>query len=99
MGFSEGTQTGIWGLFSDMIIVTWTYKDVLHENKLDVETNAAQDAQHLAQQLTGILRRIGLPNTVHVRYAIHQGKLNEQQSLGSQWRSLFAQAVLKLENL
>ncbi len=93
----KGTQTGIWGLFSEMIIVTWTFKDALHESKLNFETNAEQNAQNLAAQLTGILRRVGLPNSVHVRYAIHEGKLNNQQSLGSQWRSLFAQAVLKLE--
>jgi CHASE2 domain-containing sensor protein len=95
----KGTQSGIWGLFSDMIVVIWTFKEALHESKLNAETKAAQDAEQLALQLNGMLRRVGLPSSVHVRYAVHAGKLNNQQSLGSQWRSLFAQAVLKLEHL
>ncbi len=91
-----GTQSGIWGLFGDMLVVSWMYAD----NKQEYDAAAKQDAQSIATQLPTLIASIGLPNTTTTRYALHEGKLVNQSTvtLASQWRSLFAQAVIKLEH-
>ena len=90
-----GTQSGIWGLFGDMLVVSWMYAS----DKAAYDESAKQDAQSISAQLPTIIATIGLPNTTLTRYALHEGKLINQTtvSLASQWRSLFAQAVIKLE--
>jgi adenylate cyclase len=94
----QGTQSGIWGLFGDMLVVSWMYAD----NKAEYGTAANQDAQNIAQQLTTLIANIGLPNSTVTRYALHDGKLVNNTGLAaplaSQWRTLFAQAVIKLEH-
>ncbi len=92
----HGTQSGIWGLFGDMLVVSWMYAD----NKKEDEESAKQDAQGISAQLPTFTTSIGLPNNTVTRYALHEGKLvnNAVASLASQWRSLFAQAVVKLEH-
>jgi hypothetical protein len=96
----HGTQSGIWGLFGDMLVVNWMYAD----SKKEYEASAKQDAQAISTQLPTLIAGIGLPNNTVTRYALHEGKLvaqsttNAQPSLASQWRSLFAQAVIKLEH-
>lgn len=106
----HGTQSGIWGLFGDMLVVSWMYAD----NKKEYEESAKQDAQALSAQLSTLIANIGLPNNTVTRYALHEGTLvnqtgvnqtsanqsaaSSQPSLASQWRSLFAQAVIKLEH-
>lgn len=88
-----GTQSGIWGLFGDMVMVSWqyapetTYREVAH-----------QDAQQLAAQLQTLLNHLSLPGQPVVRYAMHQGKIaNNASKLAAQWRILFAQAMIQLE--
>ena len=92
----HGTQSGIWGLFGDMLVVSWMYAD----NKKEYGESAKQDAQVISTQLPTLIANIGLPNNTITRYALHEGKLVNQTAvtLASQWRSLFAQAVIKLEH-
>jgi adenylate cyclase len=90
----QGTQSGIWGLFGDMLVASWMYAD----NKAEYAETAKQDAQHIAQQLTTLIANLGLPNSTLTRYALHEGKLLNNASLAAQWRTLFAQAVIKLEH-
>lgn len=91
----QGTQSGIWGLFGDMLLVNWMYAD----SKVEYAALAKQDALHISSQLPTFIANLGLsPNTI-TRYALHEGKLSNQiSSLASQWRTLFAQAVIKLEH-
>ncbi len=95
----HGTQSGIWGLFGDMVVVSWMYAD----NKAEYGAAAKQDAQNISSQLSTLIKSLGLPNSTVTRYALHEGKLTNQTgsfapSLASQWRTLFAQAVIKLEH-
>lgn len=88
------TQSGIWGLFGDMIVVTWTFD---HLNAQYGE-EAHADAQQIAQALPTIFASVGLPSNTQVRYSQHDGVLSRDIALAKQWRNLFAQAVIKLEH-
>ncbi|MEQ1599824.1 MAG: molecular chaperone TorD, partial [Methylotenera sp.] len=90
----SGAQSGIWGLFGDMIVVSWVFADT----KPEYAAAAKQDAQAIANQLTTLITELGLPTDTATRYALHEGKLLNQSSLAAQWRTLFAQAVIKLEH-
>jgi adenylate cyclase len=91
----QGTQSGIWGLFGDMLIVSWHYAS----DKPEYAAHANQDAEAIAQKLPTLVQQLGLLNEPHVRYVIHEGKLqNKETTLAAQWRKLFASAVLKLEH-
>ena len=91
----QGTQSGIWGLFGDMLLINWMYAD----SKAEYAAAAKQDALHISSQLPTFIANCGLPTNTVTRYALHEGKLNNQtSSLASQWRTLFAQAVIKLEH-
>ncbi len=111
----HGTQSGIWGLFGDMLVVSWMYAD----SKKEYDAAAKQDAEAISAQLPTLIAGVGLPNSTVTRYALHEGTLvnqagvnqsainqtsanqsvaSTQPSLASQWRSLFAQAVIKLEH-
>ncbi len=95
----SGAQSGIWGLFGDMIVVSWVFADT----KAEYAAVAKQDAQTIASQLTTLIAELGLPTDTITRYALHEGKLLNQSSqtsvsLAAQWRTLFAQAVIKLEH-
>ncbi len=89
----KGSQSGIWGLFGDMAVVSWTYAETPEE----YGRQAAQDADQLARQLPSILIDIGLPGDTKVRYTLHPGGLVADRPLANQWRGLFARAVIKLE--
>ena len=91
----KGTQSGIWGLFTDMITVSWAYQ---HDNAIEAEKVKA-DATHLGLQLKTILQNTGMPNDTTVRYIQHTGVLNAEKAMDSQWRGLFAQAIIKLDIL
>jgi len=90
--FLRGTQTGIWGLFGDLILVSWTYAGAREEDA----ARAGEDAERLAGQLSAIVRRVGLPGNTEIRYAFHKGGLAVDRPPADQWRGLFVQAVLKL---
>ncbi|WP_020168578.1 MULTISPECIES: CHASE2 domain-containing protein [Methylotenera] len=95
----HGTQSGIWGLFGDMIVVSWMFAN----NKPEYAETARKDASQLAEKLPDLINHCGLPSTTVTRYTLHTGKLAQLQttdsaiSLASQWRILFAQAVIQLE--
>jgi adenylate cyclase len=95
----QGIQTGIWGLFSDMIVVSWMVSDA----KPDYLENAKRDANEIATQLPHFISELSLPSLTNVRYSIYEGKLtqpdnaSQSASLASQWRMLFSHAIIQLE--
>jgi len=93
--FIKGTQSGIWGVFGDMMIVSWAYP---HDDETAPE-KAKQDASQLGLQLKMLLQNMGMPNETAVRYTLHTGTLNTDKPMDSQWRGLFAQAIIKLDIL
>jgi adenylate cyclase len=91
----KGSQSGIWGLFGDMAVVCWTYA----EKQEEYGEQAKQDAEKLAGQLPEILIDVGLPGNTKIRYTTHKVGLTGNMPLADQWRSLFAQAIIKLEHM
>jgi len=91
----KGTQSGIWGLFSDMIIVSWAYA---HDNEAEA-SQAMQDATKLGTQLGQLVQGTGIPEDTTARYTLHNGTLNTEKPMANQWRGLFAQAIIKLDIL
>jgi CHASE2 domain-containing sensor protein len=94
----SGIQTGVWGLFGDMLVVSWIFSD----KKPEYQSSVHLDAQLIANDLPKIIAELGLPKQTTARYALHEGKLvqstHDVKNLASQWRTLFAQAILKLEH-
>jgi len=93
--FLKGTQSGIWGLLSDMVVISWAYT----ANNESEAKNAQHDATQLGLQLNTLLQNSGMPDDAVVRYTQHVGTLNTDKPMASQWRGLFAQAVIKLDIL
>ncbi len=89
----KGTQGGIWGLFGDMVVVSWTYA----EKEAEYARQAHQDAEQLSVQLDAIVGGLGLPVSTAVRYTLHDGVLTADTPMASQWRALFARAIIQLE--
>jgi adenylate cyclase len=89
----KGIQSGIWGLFGDMLVIRWT---CAHDNTMQAD-RIRQEAAKIGEQLAMALRRAGVPFGVETRHALHEGLLSGDKPLAPQWRSLFAQAILKLE--
>jgi CHASE2 domain-containing sensor protein len=91
----NGTQGGIWGLFGDMIVINWQFS----AHNPDYITQAKLDAQSIATQLPALISKLGLPNELITRYALYEGKIDNQSSQppASQWRTLFAQAIIRLD--
>jgi adenylate cyclase len=85
----KGTQSGVWGLFADMLVVTW-----VSGNDDDIR----QDAERLIENMPSILKKQGIPATMTLRHTLHHGILDGSQDAARQWRTLFAQAVLKLDH-
>jgi len=96
--FIHSTQSGIWGLFGDMIVISWLYAD----DKPEYALAAKQDAENIIAQLSTLVENLGLPKETETRYTTHEGKLianlGANATLASQWRTIFAQAVIKLEH-
>lgn len=90
----RGAQHGIWGLFADMIVVSWTYS----ATRAEYAEQAKQDAAQLGSCLTELLNAIGLPPGTPMRYTLQQGTIAAGQPPAAQWRSLLAQSVIKLES-
>jgi adenylate cyclase len=91
----KSSQSGIWGLFGDMAVVSWTYAETQEE----YAKQAKLDADQLVEKFSVILKNIGLPGDTQVHYAMHKGGLAGDKPLDKQWRTLFAQAILKLEHM
>ena len=94
----KGLQNGLWGLFGDMVIVVWIYA----ADKPEYAQAAKKDAVQLSQQLENLMLLVGLPKDTEVRYTLHDGIIANEKMSGissaKQWRSLFAQSVIKLEH-
>lgn len=91
----KGTQSGIWGLFSDMIIVSWAYR---HDDEATA-TKIEQAAKQLGEKLSRLIQSTGIPANTTARYILHAGALNTEKPMANQWRGLFAQAIIKLDIL
>lgn len=93
----KGLQNGLWGLFGDMVIVVWIYA----ADKPEYAQAAKDDAVQVGQKLASLLLLVGLPKDTEVRYTMHDGIIHNEKMSGissaKQWRSLFAQSVIKLE--
>ncbi len=90
----KGTQSGIWGLFGDTLIFTWSFSE---ENPIFGD-NARLDADNIMQTMPAILLKIGLPFGTPIRCSQHEVNISNNHKLDNQWRSLFAQTILKLEH-
>lgn len=90
----RGTQAGVFGLFAEMAVVSWSYA----ETKADYAAQAREDASQLAQKLPAILQAIGLPRETPVRHVQHEGAFTTGRPIPSQWRGLFAQALIQMEH-
>lgn len=91
----KGIQSGIWGLFGDMLVIRWTCP---HDNAAQAD-RIRQEAAKVGEQLAAALRRAGVQSGVDAYHALHEGVLSGDKPLAPQWRALFAQAILKLEHL
>ena len=91
----KGIQSGIWGLFGDMLVIRWTCP---HDNAAQAD-RIRQEAVKVGEQLAAALRRAGVQSGVDAYHALHEGVLSGDKPLAPQWRALFAQAILKLEHL
>lgn len=91
----KGIQSGIWGLFGDMLVIRWTCP---HDNAAQ-EDRIRQEAAEVGEQLAAALRRAGVPSGVDAYHALNEGVLSGDKPLAPQWRALFAQAILKLEHM
>ena len=90
----KGSQSGIWGLFGDVIILTWSFS----EAKPDEGDNARIDANNIIQNFPKVLTNVGLPEDTPFRYSQHEINIFNNDKLDNQWRSLFAQTIIKLEH-
>jgi CHASE2 domain-containing sensor protein len=84
----KGSHTGMWALFGETLLISW------RDNDAD---KAPEDILHLIARLPGLLKQAGVPSTITIRHALQQTVLDNEKPAAPQWRSLFAQAVLKLE--
>jgi uncharacterized protein (UPF0147 family) len=78
-----------------MFIVSWAYP----HNDETASEKVKQDANQLGVLLKKLSQEIGMPKDIAVRYTQHTGILNAERPMDSQWRVLFAQAIIKLDNL
>lgn len=90
----KGTQSDIWGLFGDMVVVSWVYA----QHPAEYAREATKDAAALARQLQAMVSKLGLPVNTQVRHSLFEGVLTPDNPPASQWRMLFAQAILQLES-
>lgn len=91
----KGIQSGIWGLFGDMLVIRWTCA----RDDTGQAGTIRQEAAEIGSQLGALIQRAGLPAGTTVCHALHEGTLAGDVALAPQWRALFAQAVLKLEQM
>lgn len=83
----KSTQSGIWGLFGDMLALSW----------MQAGENVHEEAGRLLAALPRILVRQGVSVHVGIRHIEHTGRLSDGGNAAGQWRVLFAQAIMKLE--
>lgn len=84
----KGSHSGLWGLFDEMLLVSW---------RGDAIKQSDEDTQQLIARLPALLKKAGVPTRVTIRHATKAGVLDNTRTAATQWRSLFAEAILKLE--
>jgi CHASE2 domain-containing sensor protein len=85
----KGSHAGMWALFDEILLVTW---------RGNAPEKAPEDILHLIANLPGLLKKVGVPSQVNIRHALQKTVLDNEKPAAPQWRSLFAQTVLKLEH-
>jgi CHASE2 domain-containing sensor protein len=68
----KGSQSGIWGLFADMVVVCWTYSGA----KEEYARQAQEDAEQLIEKMPLVLIDTGLPGDTKFRYTRQRGLLS-----------------------
>jgi hypothetical protein len=91
--YLKHTQSGIWGLLSDMLVITWVYADGSETYAEKIQ----QDATNLTKAIPKILENVGLPSQTPVKLTQQTGALTLEKPLDQQWRSIFAKAILRFE--
>ncbi len=84
----KGVHAGTWALFGEILLINW--RDANAEK-------APEDVLRLIDRLPELLKQAGVPSKINIRHALQQTVLDHEKPAAPQWRSLFAQAVLKLE--
>ncbi len=84
----NGAHAGLWGLFDEMLLISW---------QASAAAEAPGDLHRLIERLPILLRQAGIPTQVEFKRALLTGTLTTDKPAASQWRSLFAQTVLHLE--
>ena len=90
----KGMQSGVFGLFAEMAVVSWSYA----ETRAEYASQAREDAARLIACLPAILQTIGLRGDTPVRHVQHEGMFTAGRPIASQWRALFGQALVQLEH-
>lgn len=90
----KGTQSGIWGLFGDMLLIRWTCPPDDNAQLAAIHAEAGE----IGSSMETLLSRKGLPGDTQVHHVLHEGLLSGERPLDAQWRTLFAQAILALEH-
>jgi adenylate cyclase len=90
----KGSQSGIWGLFGDMLVVGWTCAP----NDATQAGEIRREAAEIAGRMNRFLQKIGLPDGITTRHVLHEGRIAGDKALAPQWRVLFAEAVIELEH-
>lgn len=81
----KSSQSGVWGLFSEVLLVTWTTSEPTTPRMEKIISSLSATVQHK-----------NLPVT-QIRHALHQAPLQVSGDNAKLWRTLFAEAILKLE--
>lgn len=89
----KGVQSGIWGLFGELAVVSWTFA----EGRQEYASEAHKDAERIAQALPSMIASLDLPGKLQPVHTVYENRLDGRAPLGRQWRSAFAAALLQLE--
>lgn len=89
----QGTQSGIWGLLGDMVLLNWR-----HDDDATKRASIQADANAIIAAIPTVVKNIGLPNETVTRYSLYEEQLSADLiGLDRQWRLMFARALIKLE--
>ena len=85
----SGTQKGLWGLFENVIAVSWIANEVDEVAQQDVDTDLALVLNSLKPLLGKFL--LNVENATN--YVVHQGMIPGGEQAIEGWRLLFAEAL------
>lgn len=89
----KGVQSGIWGLFGELTVVSWTFA----EGRQEYASEAHMDAERIAKALPSMIASLDLPGKPQAVHTVYENRLDGRAPLGRQWRRAFAAALLQLE--